>query len=212
MRTNEQIIFSESVILMNEGKLAGSGKFINYNMGDHVEKQEIPEAIHTYSKWQELGYQVKEGEKAIASFSIWKAFVPDDADEATKVKMYMRKASFFSFSQVKEIEPLSFDSHEFEKLIPNKMRFKTCGAVNNKCFYWVTQEPFNRDDLLSFQKAFKNFDTNIKYIYVTVRDLSTYDFNEDYSNAVFALVGRSKLYTKNYINAINKAGLSDYIA
>ena len=32
----------------------------------------MPELIHTYQKWKELGYQVRRGEKAIAKFPIWK--------------------------------------------------------------------------------------------------------------------------------------------
>lgn len=105
--TNEQIIFNTSVELMNEGIIGTTGRVItveNEN-GEKIDLQE-PEPIHTYKAWQSLGYQVKRGQKAIASFLIWKHTVKkakEQTDEDEE-KMFMTKAFFFKFSQVEPME------------------------------------------------------------------------------------------------------------
>ena len=55
--TNAMIILMESVKLMEEGKLKGTGKFVEIETQDGKKQMEIPEAIHTYAKWKELGYE-----------------------------------------------------------------------------------------------------------------------------------------------------------
>ena len=71
--TNAMIILDESVRLMNEGVLAGTGEFVTIENEDGTKRQlEMPEAIHTFNGWKERGYAVKKGEKAIAKFTIWK--------------------------------------------------------------------------------------------------------------------------------------------
>lgn len=71
--TNSEIIFRESCELFRAGIIAGSGIVATVTDGDGNEKQiELPEEIHTFSAWKQAGYIVKKGEKAIASFPIWK--------------------------------------------------------------------------------------------------------------------------------------------
>ena len=75
--TNEQIIFNESINLMEQGKLNGTGNMITIitvNSDGQEEKKQIeePEPIHTYAAWKQLGFQVKKGSKAVAQINIWK--------------------------------------------------------------------------------------------------------------------------------------------
>lgn len=62
--TNQVIILLESVKLMEEGKLQGSGRFTEIETPEGVKRFEEPETIHTYAKWKALGYQVRKGEKS----------------------------------------------------------------------------------------------------------------------------------------------------
>ena len=113
--TNEAIIFNNSIQLMKDGVLEGTGEYtvIKYDDG-HAEKIEIPEPIHTYQAWKTLGYQVRKGEKAIAKFTIWK-YTEKKAKEDTpeiavkegdviKRNMFMKTAAFFKMSQVEKIK------------------------------------------------------------------------------------------------------------
>lgn len=62
--TNSMIILLESMKLMEQGILGRTGETIVYEDGNGNKKQvEMPEPIHTYQKWKELGYQVRRGEK-----------------------------------------------------------------------------------------------------------------------------------------------------
>ena len=69
--TNEMIIFNESVKLMEEGIIEGTGNFVTVENedGEKVELEE-PEQIHTYAGWKALKRQVKKGEKSIAYLSL----------------------------------------------------------------------------------------------------------------------------------------------
>lgn len=97
--TNAQIIFSEEQSLAKQGIINYTGRV--FETEDGIEIKET-ESIHTYAGWQELGYQVQKGEKAVASFHIWKYVgKKDDEDED---KMFLKKSAFFKRSQVKEIE------------------------------------------------------------------------------------------------------------
>lgn len=104
--TNAQIIMNEAFKLMEAGIIKGSGIFgtIQDENGDE-KKIELPESIHTYAKWKELGYQVQKGQKAIAKFTIWKhttkkAKTEEESDES---KMFMKTASFFTMNQCQKI-------------------------------------------------------------------------------------------------------------
>lgn len=103
--TNAMIIFSESVKLMEEGIIGTTGRTVQMedSEGKKITLQE-PEPIHTYAAWKSLGYQVKKGQKAVASFMIWKHTVKKakEEDEEDKERMFMKKASFFTFAQVEK--------------------------------------------------------------------------------------------------------------
>lgn len=108
--TNAMIIFNESVRLMEEGTIKGTGKFIEIEKEDGTtERLEMPEDIHTFNGWKERGYSVKKGEKAIAKFPIWKYTEKEKAEEektgnpledAPITHMFMKMSAFFSFTQV----------------------------------------------------------------------------------------------------------------
>ena len=97
---------------------------------------------------------------------------------------------------------ISFSSLDFEKKIPNGMRFKNNSLVeDNAALYWVTQEIFTEADLDKFQAALK--DTDIEKAYVIPRDLSGYSFEDDMrNNAPFAVVTKDSISCKDYIDKI----------
>ena len=104
--TNAMIVLMESVRLMEEGVLSGTGKKFKTDDGKEFE---LPEPIHTYQTWKKKGYQVKKGEKAIAQFPIWKYTTKKDSemseDEAQENGFcFMKNSSWFKFSQVEEIK------------------------------------------------------------------------------------------------------------
>ena len=106
--TNAMIILNESVRLMEEGVLKGTGEFITVDNGDGTTRQlEMPEPIHTFNKWKELGYIVKKGEKSNIKFPIWKHSSKTTVDEAGEEKentaMFMKTSAFFKFSQVERL-------------------------------------------------------------------------------------------------------------
>ena len=113
--TNANIILNESVRLMKEGVLEGSGEILTFKYDDgHTEEVEVPEPIHTYQAWKALGYQVRKGEKAIAKFMIWK-YTEKKAKEdnveigvkegdTIKSNMFMKMSAFFKMSQVERIK------------------------------------------------------------------------------------------------------------
>lgn len=111
---NATIIFNNSIQLMKEGVLDGTGEFLTVKYDDgHTEEVEVPEPIHTYQAWKTLGYQVRKGEKAIAKFTIWKYTekkakedIPEIAvkeGDTIKTNMFMKMSAFFKMSQVERI-------------------------------------------------------------------------------------------------------------
>lgn len=110
-----------------------------------------------------------------------------------------------------ETQESRFNPDDFEKHIPNHMRFKEVHFVNDNEVYWVTQEVFTIEELRDFQQAAKDYGGNVKKFYVTPRDLSpSYSFEDDRTNKVLAVVTADTLLKDDYVNAIQKAGLSDY--
>jgi len=106
--TNAMIIMIESVKLMEDGVIKGSGIKGKTSDGKIVE---LPEVIHTYAVWKSLGYQVKKGEKAVAQFPIWKYVKGKKTDESEEVDgeknngyCRMVTASFFTKEQVEKIK------------------------------------------------------------------------------------------------------------
>ena len=64
--------------------------------------------LHTYTKWKQLGYQVKKGEKSEHRITIWKACTKKVHDEESAEiietnKMIMKTACFFTIAQVEKV-------------------------------------------------------------------------------------------------------------
>ena len=106
--TNAMIIFLESVKLMEEGKLKGTGQFVDIETENGIKKMEIPETIHTFTKWKELGYQVRRGEKSQIKIQVWKYRGRTQTDEESGEvvetgRCFLKVASFFTMAQVDAI-------------------------------------------------------------------------------------------------------------
>lgn len=116
--TNTQIILNNSIALMKAGVLRPTTEMMvltyeNENGEKIAEKMPVPEVIHTFAEWKRLGYQVKKGSKAKASFPIWKYCTRrnqeseenTDSDVNTESgRCYMNKAFWFTFDQVQPIQ------------------------------------------------------------------------------------------------------------
>lgn len=108
--TNAMIILMESVKLMEDGIIQGTGEKITVQDAEGNKKElELPEAIHTYQKWKAMGYQVKKGSKAVAQFPIWKytsAKKKDETEEEAQQEghCFLKLSSFFTAKQVEKIE------------------------------------------------------------------------------------------------------------
>lgn len=110
--TNAAIILDESIRLMNDGILKGTGRFLDVvNEDGSTSKLELPEEIHTFNAWKQRGFCVKKGEHAVASFSIWKYIKGKEADdlpdteESQKTGGYCRLklSHFFTAAQVQPL-------------------------------------------------------------------------------------------------------------
>lgn len=87
--TNNEIILGGTMELLNNGLITEN------------------ECIHTYERWQELGYQVQRGEKAIIKLQIWKPTKPKknpDPEELPRTRMFLKVSAFFASHQVQPIE------------------------------------------------------------------------------------------------------------
>lgn len=111
--TNAQIIFDESMKLMKSSIIRGTGNFIKAIVTDQDGNQkeevlEIPEAIHTFAAWKDLGRVVQKGQKAKAAIVIWKhtsrTVKDQDGNEGEENKMFMKKAFFFTIDQTEAIK------------------------------------------------------------------------------------------------------------
>ena len=119
--TNAMIILNESVRLMEEGVLKGTGEFITVEDENGNKKElEMPEEIHTFAAWKAMGYNVKKGEKSKIKFAIWKhttKMLNTDTGNSEMDKMnaninaqggesrmFMKVASFFTADQVEKIK------------------------------------------------------------------------------------------------------------
>ena len=114
--TNATIILNESLRLMEEGKLKGSGQFAEIETENGPQTIELPEEIHTFNGWKARGYQVKKGEHSSIKFPIWKHTTKmlntDTGNESIdkmnaninaqggEKRMFMKTAAFFTFAQV----------------------------------------------------------------------------------------------------------------
>ena len=114
--TNAQIVLMESIRLMENGIISGSGVFGAYTDGEGNEvRVELPEQIHTFAAWKALGFIVRKGEHAIAAFPVWtyreqrrNGGEPepnqDGESDARRGKMFLKKAFFFKASQVEKLQ------------------------------------------------------------------------------------------------------------
>lgn len=103
--TNAEIIFNASQSLAKDGIIKYTGREIEAVDGEGnptVIKETEP--IHTYAAWKNLGYQVQKGQKAVASFKIWKHTSREKEDGKSDTKMFMTKAFFFTSEQVALIQ------------------------------------------------------------------------------------------------------------
>lgn len=104
-----------------------------------------------------------------------------------------------------------FSCEEFEKHIPNRMRFKEVHPVGEDAVHWITQEIFTVKDLRDFQQAVKDYGGGVKKFFVIPRDLSSYDFAEDMAQNVLAEVTADSILKDSYVNAVRRAGLEEYL-
>ena len=105
--TNEEIVTRESIALMKQGILASIGKVDGIDSDGNKTEIDMPEPIHTYQEWKELGYQVKKGEHAVAKFAVWKPTKQKKTDEdkvEAKPIFFLANASWFKSSQVEKIK------------------------------------------------------------------------------------------------------------
>lgn len=118
--TNAMIILNESIRLMEEGKLNGSGQFAEIETENGTQTIELPEDIHTFNGWKARGYQVKKGEKSSIKFPIWKhttkkAKTGTGNAELDKMnaqinaqggesRMFMKVSAFFTIAQCEPIK------------------------------------------------------------------------------------------------------------
>lgn len=93
--TNEMIILSAALALMEEGRIKGTGNTFEIDGKEYEE----PEPIHTYNTWKEYGRQVKKGEKAICSLMIWKHTTKQTEDGEQRSRMFRKRAYFFTAGQ-----------------------------------------------------------------------------------------------------------------
>ena len=110
--TNAKIILDESIKLMEQGVLKGTGEYITVENEDGTKTQfEMPEQIHTFNGWKSLGYSVKKGEKSTIKFPIWKYTekakkeeekTGNPIEDAPVTNMFLKMSAFFTFAQVEK--------------------------------------------------------------------------------------------------------------
>ena len=112
--TNEEIISRKSKELMAHGILKIAGYIDGLNEDGELIQIPMPEEIHTFAGWKALGYIVKKGEHARASFPVWTVSnrrqagrngngVGNIENDIQTVNCYRRKAYWFTRDQVEEI-------------------------------------------------------------------------------------------------------------
>lgn len=111
--TNATIILNESVKLMEQGKLKGTGEYVTVEINGAPKQIEMPEAIHTFNGWKQLGFKVKKGEHSEIKFPIWKytekAKKPEEMtgnplEDEPVSNMFMKLSAFFTAAQVEPIK------------------------------------------------------------------------------------------------------------
>jgi len=62
------------------------------------------ENLFTYAEWKSRGYQVKRGEKAIISTSLWRPFTKENDKGEKEIVFRLVKSHLFSNEQVEKIK------------------------------------------------------------------------------------------------------------
>lgn len=114
--TNQMIVLSNAVRLMEEGVILASGQKVKVTDADGNEKLlDMPEEIHTFQGWKDRGFCVRKGEKAVAKFPIWKhskkklkndageVEIDENGNEKNVGSMFMQMAAWFT---VRQVDPL----------------------------------------------------------------------------------------------------------
>ncbi|MCM1008286.1 MAG: SNF2-related protein [Ruminococcus flavefaciens] len=154
---------------------------------------------------RDIGYSVPEMSQLWNEFqndSNVREYIRNIVSENVDISLTANEQLEIFSNAEKNDKAISFSSLDFEKKIPNEMRWKENSIVeDNTALYWVTQEIFTEADLDKFQAALK--DTDIKKAYVIPRDLSGYSFEDDMANNTpFAVVTKDSISCKDYINTI----------
>lgn len=114
--TNEEIILSNRVFLMENGVIKGTGEKFVFTDEQGTREIEVPEEIHTFNEWKKLGYIVKKGEHSVAKFPIWNISKKkskkteaenaneENGEEQENGRYYKKVAFFFTLEQVEKIE------------------------------------------------------------------------------------------------------------
>lgn len=117
--TNQEIIFSNRVFLMEQGVIKGiPGTSIMYEDEDGGKREiQMPEEIFTFEGWKKQGYIVQKGQHSVARFAIWMpkkgkgkaAAKPEEAADGEEAEMqargfYKKVAFFFTADQVEKME------------------------------------------------------------------------------------------------------------
>ncbi len=108
---NAERILQMRIHLMENGVIGTTGKKITVEDESGEEREVLePAVIHTYAGWKALGYRVKRGEHACATFPIWRHKEAGKKKDKTTGEisdtpetMFMTNAKFFSEIQVEKI-------------------------------------------------------------------------------------------------------------
>lgn len=65
--------------------------------------------LHTFAKWQSMGYKIKKGEKSKHHITIWrkcnkKVYDEESQTETISSKLILKTAYFFTVDQVEKVE------------------------------------------------------------------------------------------------------------
>ena len=167
---------------------------------DKLETEEEMNAMNDAEDWLEHHFGLDQVEEYDDGDTNWEAEHEAEAIERMENRYGMKESA-----DLKESDG-PFSGVEFEKNVPHEMRFKEYNFVNINDLYWVTQQPFSLNQLNQFAEAFKN--TKFSKAYVTVRDFSTYDFENDLSRNVFAIIDKYNdiIDPTGYVEAVKKEG------
>lgn len=110
--TNNEIILSNRVFLMENGVIKGTGERFIFSDEHGTREIEMPEEIHTFNEWKKLGYIVKKGEHSIARFPIWQMSKKKKKGENEKPQQGQQEQQ----GQQNEQEQADGDKHYYKKV------------------------------------------------------------------------------------------------